>query len=166
MSKATSLKLKGSADFQPHPPILRSWNVESLTSLEIIFQLKDFQTRYGGILRSIPLAPFPVYMFTGVNLFPNVFSKPLELQNGERGGIFRCLTKNMNDFLGYRPMFPVCACLNLFVQAIRQILDVQGSHQFLHNTASMEEPTVRVNVRHWLLTDNDYRATANVRASD
>jgi hypothetical protein len=91
-------------------------------------------------------------MFTGANLFPNVFSKPLELQNGERGGIFRCLTKNMNDFLGNRPMFPVCACLNLSVQAIRQILDVQGSHKFLHNAASMEETTVRVKVGNRLLT--------------
>ena len=47
-TEATSLKLKGSADFELHPAILRSWNLESLSSLEIIFQLKDFQTRYSG----------------------------------------------------------------------------------------------------------------------
>jgi hypothetical protein len=78
-------------------------------------------------------------MFAGVKLFPNVLSKPLEFQNGERRGIFRCHTKDMNDFLGNRPMFPVCACLNLSVQAIRQILDIQSSHKFLQNAASMEE---------------------------
>jgi len=47
-TEATSLKLKGSADFEPHPAVLRSWNLESLSSLEIIFHLKDFQTRYSG----------------------------------------------------------------------------------------------------------------------
>jgi hypothetical protein len=78
-------------------------------------------------------------MFAGVKLFPNVLSKPLEFQNGERRGIFRCHTKDMDDFLGNRPMFPVCACLNLSVQAIRQILDIQSSHKFLQNAASMEE---------------------------
>jgi hypothetical protein len=83
-------------------------------------------------------------MFAGVNFFPNVLSKPLELQNGEGGGIFRCHTKNMNNFLGNRPMFPVCACLNLSVQAIRQIFDIQGSHEFLQNATSMEETTVTV----------------------
>jgi hypothetical protein len=83
-------------------------------------------------------------MFAGVNLFPDVLSKPLEFQKGERGGVFRCHTKNMNNFLGNRPMFPVRACLNLSVQAIRQILDIQGSHKFLQNAAIMEETTVTV----------------------
>jgi hypothetical protein len=101
-------------------------------------------------------------MFAGVNFFPNVLSKPLELQNGEGGGIFRCHTKNMNNFLGNRPMFPVCACLNLSVQAIRQIFDIQGSHEFLQNATSMEETTVTVKYG----TDYECRATANVRVDD
>jgi hypothetical protein len=101
-------------------------------------------------------------MFAGVNFFPNVLSKPLELQNGEGGGIFRCHTKNMNNFLGNRPMFPVCACLNLSVQAIRQIFDIQGSHEFLQNATSMEES----NGNGKYGTDYECRATANVRVDD
>ena len=31
------------------------------------------------VIRSIPLAPFPGYMFAGVNLFPGVLAKPLEI---------------------------------------------------------------------------------------
>jgi len=87
-------------------------------------------------------------MFAGVNFLPDVLSKPLELQNGERGGIFRCRTKNMNNFLGNRPMFPVCACLNLSVQAIRQIFDIQRSHKFLQNATIMEETALTVKNGH------------------
>jgi ABC-type uncharacterized transport system substrate-binding protein len=50
----------------------------------------------------------------------------------------------MNNLLGDRPMFPDRACLNLSVQAVRQILDIQGSHKFLQNASSMEETTVTV----------------------
>jgi hypothetical protein len=41
-------------------------------------------------------------------------------------------------------MFPVCACLNLFVQPIRQVLDIQGSHKLLQNGTSMEETKITV----------------------
>jgi len=87
-------------------------------------------------------------MFACVNLFPDVLSKPLEFQNGQRRGIFRCHTKNMNDFLGNGPMFPMRAGLNLLVQAIRQILDIQGSHKILQNAPSMEE--AELTVKYWL----------------
>jgi hypothetical protein len=53
----------------------------------------------------------------------------------------------MNNLLGDRPMFPDRACLNLSVQAVRQILDIQGSHKFLQNASSMEETTVTVKLR-------------------
>ena len=97
--------------------------------------------------RSIPLAPFPVDVLSGVNLFPDVLSKPLEFQNGERGGIFRRRAKNMNNFLGHRSMFPMRACLNFFVQAIRQIFDIQSSHRFLQNATIMEETRATVKYR-------------------
>jgi hypothetical protein len=98
-------------------------------------------------------------MFSGVKLFPDVFAQPLEFQDGERGGIFRCYTKNMNNLLGDRPMFPDRACLNLSVQAVRQILDIQGSHKFLQNASIMEETTVTVKLR-------DCPAAEEVRAGD
>jgi hypothetical protein len=59
-------------------------------------------------------------------------------------------------------MFPVCACLNLSVQAIRQIFDIQGSHEFLQNATSMEETTETVKFG----PDYECRATANVRVDD
>jgi hypothetical protein len=86
-------------------------------------------------------------MFGGVNVFPDVLSEALEFQNGERVSIFRCQTKNVNNLLGDRPMFPVRACLNLSVQAIRQIFDIQGSHKFLQNASSMEEAKRTVKLR-------------------
>src|SRR5262245_50114847 len=92
--------------------------------------------------RSIPFAPLPVDMFAGVSLFPDVLSKPLEFQDGKMGGIFGCRTKNMNDFLRDRSTFALRPCLNLSVQAIRQVLDIEGSHDFLQNAPSMEERTV------------------------
>jgi hypothetical protein len=89
--------------------------------------------------RSVPLAPFPVYVFSGVNLFPDVLSKPLELQNGERSGTFRRRAENMNNFLRNRPMLALCACLNLSVQAIGHVLDIEDGHKCLQNASSMEE---------------------------
>jgi len=80
-------------------------------------------------------------VFYGVNLFPNVFSKPLEFQDGKRSGTFRRDAKDMNDLLSNRSMFALCPCLNLSVQAIRQIFDIQGSHEFLQNAPIMEEAT-------------------------
>jgi hypothetical protein len=65
----------------------------------------------------------------------------------------------MNNLLGDRPMFSDCACLNLSVQAIRQILDIQGSHKFLQNASSMEETTGTVKLR-------DFPAADEVRAGD
>ena len=106
--------------------------VEQPTKFELVINLKAAK-------RSIPLAPFPVYMFASVNFFPNVLPQPLEIQNGEGGGTFRCCAKNMNNFLGHRSMFPVRACLNFFVQAIRQIFDIESSHRFLQNATSMED---------------------------
>jgi hypothetical protein len=44
-------------------------------------------------------------------------------------------------------MFPVSACLNLSVQAIGQILDIQGSHKILQNASIMEEAKVTVKPR-------------------
>jgi hypothetical protein len=86
-------------------------------------------------------------MFAGVSLFPDVLSKPLEFQNGEMGGIFGCRSKNMNDFLRDRPVFALRPCLNLSVQAIWQVLDIEGSHNFLQNAPSMEERTITVKLR-------------------
>jgi putative tryptophan/tyrosine transport system substrate-binding protein len=65
--------------------------------------------------------------------------------------------------LGHRSMFPVCACLNFFVQAIRQIFDIQRSHRFLQNSTSMEETIATVKYE----TDHDGNGcgtTANIRA--
>jgi hypothetical protein len=45
-------------------------------------------------------------------------------------------------------MFAVRARLDLSVQAIRQILDIQGSHKFLQNAPSMEEGKVSVKALH------------------
>jgi hypothetical protein len=103
-------------------------------------------------------------MFRGVNLFPDVLSKPLELQNGERRGIFCCYGKNMNNFLRDRPMFSVRPCLNLSVQTIRQILYIQGSHRFLHIAAIMEEHklTVKLPTR----DENDCGAIAHLWGCD
>jgi hypothetical protein len=83
-------------------------------------------------------------MFSGVNFFPKVLPKSLEVQNGEGGGTFRCCAKDMNDFLGHGSMFPLRACLDFFVQAIRQIFDIQRSHRFLQNATSMEESGITV----------------------
>jgi hypothetical protein len=49
--------------------------------------------------------------------------------------------------LGNGPMFSMRACLNLSVQAIRQIFDIQGSHKFLQNATSMEETKTTVKLR-------------------
>ena len=65
----------------------------------------------------------------------------------------------MNNLLGDRPMFPGRACLNLSVQAVRQVLDIQGSHKFLQNASSMEETTVTVKLR-------DCPAAEEVRSGD
>jgi hypothetical protein len=83
-------------------------------------------------------------VFCGVNLFPNVFSESLEFQDGKRSGTFRRHAKDMNDLLSNRPMFALCPCLNLSVQAIRQIFDIQGSHKFLQNAPIVEEATLTV----------------------
>jgi hypothetical protein len=80
-------------------------------------------------------------MFAGVNRFPDFLSKSLEFQNGEWSRIFRCDAKYMNHLLSNGSMFPLRACLNLFVQTIRQILDIQGRHTFLQNSSIMEETT-------------------------
>jgi hypothetical protein len=50
----------------------------------------------------------------------------------------------MNNFLGNRSVFPVCACLNLSIQTIREIFDIQRSHKFLQNATIMEETALTV----------------------
>ena len=47
-SELITLRVTGLAVLERHAPIRRSWKSESLGSLEIIFQLKEFQTRHGG----------------------------------------------------------------------------------------------------------------------
>jgi hypothetical protein len=105
-------------------------------------------------------------MFAGVRLFPEVFSKALELQNGMRGGTFRCRAKNMNDFLGNRSVFSLRARLNLSIQAIRQILDIQGRHRFLQNASIMEETAITVKFFGADTDKNDGGPTADVGACD
>jgi hypothetical protein len=79
-----------------------------------------------------------------INVAPDFFSEALEFQDREGLGVLRRQAKDMNNLLGNRPMFPFRACLKLSVQAIRQILDIQGSHRFLHNATIMEEGRVSV----------------------
>src|SRR6185503_13404656 len=48
-NEATTFGLKGSAVIElRRTTVLRSWKLESLSSLQIILQLKDFQARYAG----------------------------------------------------------------------------------------------------------------------
>jgi hypothetical protein len=47
-SEVIVLKLKGLTVFERHMTNLRSWKLESLSLLEIVLQLKDFQARYHG----------------------------------------------------------------------------------------------------------------------
>jgi hypothetical protein len=67
-------------------------------------------------------------MFVGVNLAPDFFSETLEVQDREGTSILRRLAKDMNNLLGNRSMFSVCARLNFSVQPIRHFLDIQGGH--------------------------------------
>jgi hypothetical protein len=78
-------------------------------------------------------------VFTRIDVAPNFFSETLEFQDRQGPCILRREAKNVNNLLGNGPMFPVRACLNLSVQPIRQILNIQGSHNFLQITPIVEE---------------------------
>ena len=93
-------------------------------------------------------------MFAGVNLTPDFFSETLELQDRQGPGILRRLAKDMNNLLGNRSMFSVCACLNLSVEAVRHFLDIQGGHLFLQNGAIMEERKASVKQRNQMIVSH------------
>jgi hypothetical protein len=78
-------------------------------------------------------------VFTCVDVTPDFFSETLEFQDRPGPRILRREAKNVNNLLGNGPMFLVRACLNLSVQAIGQILDIQGSHSFLQIAPIVEE---------------------------
>ncbi len=99
----------------------------------------------GGGPRSIPPAPFPIYVSGSLDPSPSVFPEPLQIQDRERRRMLRGVTQDVDDLLRHRAPLSLRPSSEFSVKRIRNVFDVQRGQSLPRFSSILEETFLHVN---------------------